>query len=210
LTERIYLNLLLKNSRASKAFGKLTKRIEAGEVFVYPTETIYGIGGRADKKAVRNRINKAKIRKPENPIILIAGSKKVFDEWGIIFPKAGKFLAEKFWPGKITLVLPSRKKKEPVGVRVSDHPFIKKLYGALSIPIFSTSANISGKPYTGSPDDIFSAFAPTVDFMVDAGSLPPSPPSTVIKVINDKKIEVVREGAVSVKEIITAFMRMAS
>jgi L-threonylcarbamoyladenylate synthase len=207
MAQRIYLNLLIKNPRSSKAFSNLAKRIEAGEVFVYPTETIYGIGGRGDRKAVRDRIIKAKLRKPENPMILLAGNKKVFERLGIVFPAAGAFLARKFWPGQLTLVLPSRKQKEFIGVRVSDHPFIKKLYGKLSVPVFSTSANLSGRPYVNSPDEIFSTFAGKVDFMVDAGRLPPSPPSTVVKVINDKKIEVVREGAVSVKEILTAFVR---
>jgi L-threonylcarbamoyladenylate synthase len=109
----------------------------------------------------------------------------------------------------LTLVLPGGKKNEFIGVRVSDHPFIKKLYGKLTVPIFSTSANISGKPYVNSPDEIFSIFASNVDFMIDAGALPPSPPSTVVKILGDKKIQVVREGAVTVKEIIRAFVRKA-
>ena len=206
MAERIYLNLLLKNSQSSHAFAKLVKRIEAGEVFVYPTETIYGIGGRADRETVRKRINKAKTRKHENQMILLAGNKKVFDCLGVTFPQAGQFLAKQFWPGPLTLILPCQNKKEPIAVRISDHPFIVKLYKKLSIPIFSTSANKSGKTYVNDPDEIFSIFKSKIDFMVDAGALPPSPPSTVVKIINDKKIEMVREGAISTKEIISAFV----
>jgi L-threonylcarbamoyladenylate synthase len=209
MAERIYLSSLMRDFKVSSSFAQLAKQIEAGAVFIYPTETIYGIGGRADRSSVKRRIMKIKARKPENPMILLAGKKKVIDRIGIEFPKAGRFLAKHFWPGQLTLVLPGRSRKEPIGVRVSDHPFIMRLYEKLSIPIFSTSANISGQKYVDSPDEIFSIFESKIDFMIDAGTLPPSPPSTVVKIINDKKIEMVREGAVSTKEIISAFVHKA-
>jgi L-threonylcarbamoyladenylate synthase len=210
MAERIYLDDLIKSPDAPSAFAKLAKRIEAGQVFVYPTETIYGIGGRADSEAVKKRIIKAKTRKPENPMILMAGNKRIFENFGIIFPSAGEFLAGHFWPGQLTLVLPFLNGKGTTGVRVSDHPFILKLYESLDLPIFSTSANISGQAYVNSPDEIFSIFESKIDFMIDAGILPPSPPSTVVKVLDDKKIELSREGVIEAKEILTAFIKYSS
>jgi L-threonylcarbamoyladenylate synthase len=209
MAERIQLLELLNGPQVSDGFADLAKRIEAGEIFVYPTETIYGIGGRADSESVKKRIIKAKVRKPENPMILLSSHKQFFDDFGIDFPKAGKLLAQHFWPGQLTLVLPFLNRKGTAGVRVSDHPFIMKLYEHLKVPIFSTSANISGHPYENDPDEIFNLFKSKVDFMVDAGVLPPSPPSTVVNVINDKKIEVVREGVIEAKELLAAFLEIS-
>jgi L-threonylcarbamoyladenylate synthase len=209
MAERIQLSELFDGPHASKILAEVVNRIEAGEIFVYPTETIYGIGGRADSEAVKKRIIKAKVRKPENPMIMLSGNKHFFDDFGIDFPKAGQLLAGHFWPGQLTLVVPFRNKKGTVGVRVSDHPFITKLYEHLKVPVFSTSANISGQPYENDPDEIFDLFESKVDFMVDAGVLPPSPPSTVVNVIDDKKIEVVREGAIEAKELLAAFLQIS-
>ncbi len=210
IAERIQLSRLTEGPRVSAAFAELAKRVEAGEIFVYPTETIYGIGGRADSEQVKKRIIAAKVRKPEHPMILLAGNKKVFEDFGILFPQAAQLLAEHFWPGQLTLVLPFKKGKAEAGVRVSDHPFITSLYEHLNVPIFSTSANISGQAYENAPDEIYRIFESQTDFMVDAGVLPPSPPSTVVKVIDDKKIELVREGVIEAKEILTAFVNLSS
>ena len=207
MAERIPLSKLTKAANASAAFARVAKRIEAGEVFIYPTETIYGIGGRADSDEVKRRIIKAKKRKSNNPIILLAGSKKVFDNFGIVFPKAGLFLAKYFWPGQLTLAVPFRNKKGTAAVRVSSHPFITKLYKILTIPIFSTSANISGRDYLNSPDEIFSIFESKIDFMIDAGVLPSSLPSTIVTILNDNKIELAREGVIGTQKILSAFVK---
>jgi L-threonylcarbamoyladenylate synthase len=210
MAERIKLSKLVNGANGPAIFAKIAKRIEAGEIFVYPTETIYGIGGRADSDTVKKRIIKAKIRKPENPMILLAGNKKIIDDFGIVFPKAGKLLADHFWPGQLTLVLPYRSGRASAGVRISDHPFVAGIYEYLKVPIYSTSANISGQPYENSPDDIFKTFESKIDFMIDAGVLPPSPPSTVVKVFDDKKIELVREGVIEAKDILSAFVRLSA
>ncbi len=207
MADRIRFHNLLKCHDVSSAFKKLAKRIEAGEIFIYPTETIYGIGGRADSQEVKRLIVKVKERKLSSPMILVAGRKEIFERFKIDFPKPARVLVKHFWPGRLTLVLPLRTGKGTVAIRVSNHPFITELYRYLTVPIFSTSANISGRPYVNSPDEIFSTFKSKIDFMIDAGSLPPSPSSTVVNILNDKKIELVREGVVKVNEIIKTFIK---
>ena len=86
-------------------------------------------------------------------------------------------------------------------MRTSDHPFIAALFRCLTVPIFSTSANLSGEPYNGLPDHLRKTFQGRVDFFVDAGELPQSQPSTVVRVFEDGRVEVIREGVVTAAKV---------
>ncbi|HEX7511474.1 MAG TPA: Sua5/YciO/YrdC/YwlC family protein, partial [Chitinivibrionales bacterium] len=79
-------------------------------------------------------------------------------------------------------------------------------YKTLHKPLFSTSANFSGQAYVNDPAAIYSLFEKNVDFMIDAGVLPPSPPSTVIKICSDDTVEIVREGKVSKEQIFSVIV----
>jgi L-threonylcarbamoyladenylate synthase len=206
MPERIFLSTLLEGPSASVGLDAILKRIEAGEVFVYPTETIYGIGGRADNKDVERKILRAKKRPPGKSMILLAGNREMFIRFGVIFPYMADVLAKHFWPGNLTMVLPLKNSKETVGVRISGHPLIKAFYGNLEAPVFSTSANLNGQPYINDPDEIYSIFGDKIDFMIDAGALPSSPPSTVIKIVSDNKIELLREGVIPKEKIMSIVM----
>ncbi len=196
--ERIPLQTVLEST---EKLMWVIRSIQAGAVFVYPTETIYGIGGRADLQSVKDRVYKAKNRPPLNPVILIASQCSFFASSGLTIPTAAEELMKRFWPGLLTLVLPTTQNPEGTAVRVSDHPFIRAVFSGLATPLISTSANLSGQKYSPDPDKIYETFCSSVDFMIDAGSLPPSPPSTVVKISNDNKISLIREGAVSSAEI---------
>lgn len=201
MTERIPLAPLLSGAGARKRMAALANRVMNGAVFIYPTETIYGIGGRADSREVEKRIRSIKERHKASPFILIAADKKYFRSFDLHFTQNATLLADKFWPGNLTLVLPSKKTSDGVGVRVSNHPFITALFSTMSIPIISTSANLSDQQYVNDPDEIFRTFDGKVDFVIDAGKLPESRPSTVVKVHDDGSAEIVREGVVSKKEV---------
>jgi L-threonylcarbamoyladenylate synthase len=175
----------------------IASRIREGAVFIYPTETIYGIGGRHDVPDVYTKIVSAKVRAPDNPMILIGGSIECFALLDIEFPDAAQRLADAFWPGLLTLVLPSPSVDGGIAVRVSDHPFLTALSGYFPQPLYSTSANISGEPYCPDPDAIFAALGHRVDFMIDAGVLPSSLPSTVVRVTSDNRVTVLREGCIA-------------
>lgn len=196
MTERIPLSPLLSGAGARIRMAALANRVMNGAVFIYPTETIYGIGGRADNPAVEKRIRSIKERQKASPFILIAADKKYFYSFDLLFTANATLLSKKYWPGNLTLILPSNNIPDGVGVRISDHPFITALYNKLDVPIFSTSANLSDQPYVNDPDEIFKVFNGKVDFIIDAGKLPESKPSTVVKINEDGSVEVVREGIV--------------
>ncbi|HUI91895.1 MAG TPA: L-threonylcarbamoyladenylate synthase [Chitinivibrionales bacterium] len=201
MTERIPLDALLSGADAGTRMTALANRVMNGAVFIYPTETIYGIGGRADSKEVENRIRSIKERQKVSPLILIADDIKQFKSFHLNFPPNAKLLADKFWPGNITLVLPAKNRPDGIGVRISDYPFITTLYTHIDVPIFSTSVNLSDQPYVNDPDTIYKLFDGKIDFMVDAGKLPESKPSSVVKVNEDGEVEIVREGVIPKEKI---------
>lgn len=201
--ERITLASLIGPMPQSGALQRIAGEIRGGAVFVYPTETVYGIGGIVDNIRER-RIIEAKKRPPSNPMIIAAGSIDDFEGLGLEMHASARALARRFWPGNLTLVVQSRTLGRKTGVRVSPHPFLAALSPLLKQPLYSTSANISGERYDGSPDAIFSIFSNSVDFMVDAGPLPPSSPSTVVDFADNGMPAIVREGAIPGEDVFRA------
>jgi L-threonylcarbamoyladenylate synthase len=204
LTERIELASLLAGESSEKAIRALAQRVATGAVFVYPTETVYGIGGRADSTAVEQRIRFVKDRRKSSPFIILADTVERFQTLDLVFPPKALLLARKFWPGNITLVMPRGTCVGDVGVRISDHPFVTAFAKWLGSPLFSTSANVSDYPYVNDPDAIFAAFNGKIDFMIDAGKLPDSLPSTVVRVDNNDSVSILREGKIPSDSIMKA------
>lgn len=181
--------------------------LKEGAVCIYPTETIYGIGGRFDNGMVYNKILSVKGRSPDHPMILLGGSIDAFSMMDLNFPEKALLCAKCFWPGLLTIVLPCNNSDKTVGIRVSDHPFLVALSNYCSVPLYSTSANKTGITYNPDPDILFSTIGKEVDFIIDAGLLPPSKPSTVIKVTRDNYVTVLREGCITADEIFRVVKR---
>lgn len=198
--ERIDLQTLLA-PEGGRRFAEIAARIEHGAVFIYPTETIYGIGGRYDDSIVYKRILSVKQRTPHRPMILLGASTAQFDPLLCKFPPAARRCAAAFWPGLLTMVLPTPSAPEGIAIRVSNHPFVSMLARFFALPIFSTSANVSGEPYQPDPGSIYRTFTDRVDFMIDAGVLPSSLPSTVVRISAENEVTLVREGRIPAAEI---------
>lgn len=173
----------------------LASQLRKGALCVYPTETIYGVGGLAGLPGVADAIYEAKDRPQSNPMILIADRPDRFDSQELNWTPIAQKLAHVFWPGNLTLVLDSAA-ATAVGVRVSNHPFVQALCPVLNAALYSTSANRSGDPYNSDPTAIYRTFSQMVAFMVDAGSLPPTPPSTVVACPIGGEPTCLREGVV--------------
>lgn len=199
--ERIEVGTLLRGRGSAGRLHEIARKIRSGAVFVYPTETIYGIGGMFGCPGVRRRIVSAKHRPSHEPMILIAGHRRLFDAAVGVMPPAAHALASHFWPGRLTLVVPSSAGDGFTGIRESDHPFLVRLADEVPRPLYSTSANLSGEDYRNDPVLISSIFGGKVDFIISAGALPPSPPSSVVKVKRDGSVEVLRVGTVGEDEI---------
>jgi L-threonylcarbamoyladenylate synthase len=200
--DRISLKSLLDSPRHQEKIVELAIAIRKGAIFVYPAETIYGIGGMYKVPGVAEKILGAKKRSLDNPMILLAPDLKFFSSLNLIFPSAARRLARSFWPhGLLTMVLPASEEPRGIAIRVSHHPLLQTLFMYIDKPLYSTSANVSGEPYVNDPDRIFALFSENVDFMIDAGALPPSAPSTVVKIDEKDTVTILREGAVSSQRI---------
>lgn len=181
-----------------KLFCQLLSAIENGAIFVYPTETIYGIGGSTKLHGIDEKIYNAKHRPINKSMIHLASNLESFSTEKVEIPPAADCLAKAFWPGLLTIVVPTKERPDiSLAIRISNHPFLVNLFNYVSFPLYSTSANISGESYNPDPDYIYKTFNTEIDFMIDGGLLPPSAPSSVIKVDAKNSVTVLREGVLS-------------
>lgn len=172
-------------------YTEIAERIRNGAVFIYPTDTIYGIGcGALDKNAVE-KIRRLKERQT-NPFSIIAPSKEWITE-NCIITKEAKDLLNKL-PGPYTFILRLKNKnavannvnqgQETIGVRIPDHWF-SDVIRELGFPIVTTSANRSGQPFMTSLDDLDQAIKDGVDFIIYEGRKE-GKPSKIINLVEGK------------------------
>lgn len=162
----------------------------SGKIFIYPTDTIYGIGCDATNSKLVRKIRELKNRE-NKPFSIIAPSKKWIHDNCVLTGEGREWL--KKLPGPYTLVLKMKKKcvsdevaKEKVGVRIPANEFTKKVR-AFGKPFVTTSVNISGEPSLKNPDKLKSSIAKGVDYLVDAGIIR-GKASTVVDLSSGKAI----------------------
>jgi L-threonylcarbamoyladenylate synthase len=193
--------LKISQRNFSEILEKATTALKRGRVLICPSDTVYGLICRAtDKKAVE-RVFKIKKRVKTKPIGLFVKDIKMAKKWAWIDARQEKFL-KKFWPGKFTAVLKSKKSlsgivfKGTVGLRIPGNKFLLSVLERSGCPLAQTSANISGRPASTKIKEALKQFqgrAEQPDLVLDAGDLEPSLPSTVIDLIS-KKIKILRKG----------------
>lgn len=163
-------------------YEKILKPIIAGKIFIYPTDTIYGIGCNAlDKKAVE-KIKEMKGRDKDRPLSVIAPSMAWIEENLIVDCDLAKYL-----PGPYTVIL---KKKDPsfllhvsptdsLGVRIPACEFTEVVEEA-KVPFITTSVNLSGDPFITKIEDIDHDFLENIDHIIDYGELNGKPSTLII------------------------------
>ncbi len=170
--------------------------IKNGEVIVFPTETVYGIGANAlDSNAVK-KIFLAKGRPSDNPLIVHVANKE--DIGRVVYTPSAveQKLIDTFMPGPITIIL----KKKPiipnsvsagldtVGIRMPSNEIAHKIIAASEVPIAAPSANISGRPSGTRVQDIIGELESKVSAIIDGGECEYGLESTVVKVIDDTPV----------------------
>src|ERR1700721_3050117 len=124
-----------------------------GELVAFPTETVYGLGANAQNPAAVRKIFEAKGRPLSHPVIVHLDSPKFLHRWVSEVPAAAARLAERFWPGPMTLVMPRASNvhdivtggQDTVAIRVPSHPMAQQLLTAFGGGIAAPSANRYGK-----------------------------------------------------------------
>jgi L-threonylcarbamoyladenylate synthase len=183
--------------------SQATAVLHDGGIVAYPTDTLYGLAADPRSAAALAQLYRIKGRPVDAAIPLIAAGVAQLEAAGGELDPATRRLAEAFWPGPLTLILPAWAGLDPnvhaglgtVAVRVPDHPvalLLAELHGG---PITSTSANKSGEPATRDPGEVRRTLGGELDALIDAGLSPGGPPSTIVDA-SGREPRLVRAGAV--------------
>ena len=192
------------DERKIKVAGRF---ILEGKLVAFPTETVYGLGADAlNEKAVR-RIFEAKGRPADNPLIVHIADFNDLKKLAREIPREAKLLAERFWPGPLTLVLPKREEVplvttgglDTVAVRMPAHEIALALIRA-SKPVAAPSANISGKPSPTLAEHVIDDFYGRIEAIVDGGETRVGVESTVID-LSSERPTLLRPGGLPLEEI---------
>jgi L-threonylcarbamoyladenylate synthase len=213
--------------------GKQTERLAAdaagidraaailreGGLVAVPTETVYGLAARADCEAAVAAIYRAKGRPEFNPLIVHVGSLAMARDVAH-FDAAAEALAERFWPGPLTLVLPSKPGSPVVpavtaglptlAVRMPDHPAMQSLLSELGLPLAAPSANRSGAVSPTTADHVLASLSNRIDAVVDAGPSLQGLESTIVALRGDRGWQMLRPGPISADDLTLQLGPMAA
>ena len=181
--------------------------LRRGAVIGYPTETSYGLGADAFNNVARERIFVIKGRGSERqlPVVLYG-----LDQLATLcapIPASVRLLAERFWPGPLTVVVSLRAPlrqvlggEASVAVRVSGLAVARELPRASGCPLIATSANESGKPPAQTADEVAEFFEPRLDLILDGGRTSGTSPSTIVDLQGVEPL-LLRAGPVDFDEV---------
>ena len=182
--------------------------IRRGGLVAVPTETVYGLAGNGlDEKAVEE-IYEVKGRPAVKPLSLMVPDSAAMEEYCDAVPKAAHALADKFWPGPLTIVLKSksivpdivRAGGATVGLRCPDHPLTLELLRRAKKPLAAPSANPSGQPSPKTAEEVEKYFDGKIDAVIDGGKCGLGFESTIID-MSCAPYRILRQGALPAEDI---------
>ena len=183
--------------------------IRSGGLVAIPTETVYGLGANGlDEDAVA-KIFVAKGRPQDNPLILHISGPEQMELFCHHIPQKAYDLAEAFWPGPLTMVLPAKEcvpKRttgglSTVAVRCPDHDAAREIIRLAGVPVAAPSANISGKPSTTTAQHVLFDHDGKIDAIVDGGPCRVGVESTIVD-LTEERPRLLRPGGVTPEELI--------
>ena len=190
------------------ALAPAADRLRAGGLVAFPTETVYGLGANALDPAAVRRVFAAKGRPATDPLIVHIAELDALSPLVREVPDAARALAERFWPGPLTLVLPRSAAVpdevtaglETVAVRMPSHPVARALLELAGVPVAAPSANLFSRPSPTRAKHVLDDLADRIDIVIDGGSTAVGIESTVIDLTGHVPT-VLRPGAVTLEAI---------
>jgi L-threonylcarbamoyladenylate synthase len=184
--------------------------VSGGSTVVFPTDTIYGLGTTPMSGAGIERCFRIKNRQTEKKLPILFSSAEEAERL-VAFDARARLIAERFWPGQVTLVLPMQDISLPrelydeertLAVRVPNHDCCLRLIASCGNSLIGTSANLSGTPSFVDPNDpSLIEFAAKADYFVKGNCGNSILPSTILDLTQKDTVLIVREGAVPSKNI---------
>lgn len=200
--------LLLDPIRDDGALRQAGALLRAGEVVGMPTETVYGLAANALDGAAVAKIFLAKGRPQDNPLIVHIADKEQLSTLARMVPESARKLADAFWPGPLTIILPKAvcipdevsAGLDTVGIRLPSHPVARALIREAGVPLAAPSANLSGRPSTTTSGHVMDDLGGRIPAIVEGGPCAVGVESTVVSLAGDVP-RLLRPGGVSLEQL---------
>jgi L-threonylcarbamoyladenylate synthase len=195
---------------AAGALDRTAEVLRSGGIVVVPTDTVYGLAALPDLPSAVQAVYRAKRRPRGMHLPVLAATLEQVCHLGVSFGAAAAALAERWWPGPLTLAFgfePGALRpgwlddRDEVAVRIPDHDFVRELVGLTGVLVV-TSANPHGAPTSLTAKEASSSLGTSVDLVVDGGALT-EVPSTLVNLCGDDAV-VEREGAIPATQVRSA------
>ncbi|MFO7706757.1 MAG: L-threonylcarbamoyladenylate synthase [Desulfobacterales bacterium] len=192
-----------------KMIARAVDILRGAGVVCFPTRCLYGLGADAFNTAAVERVFEIKQRPADLPLLVLISRADQLEELAAKVTPAARLLIERFWPGRLTLVLDARSEipqrltagRGKIGVRLAAHPVARALVEGFGRPITGTSANPTGESGCRRIAELDPRIAAQVQLILDAGDLKGGVGSTVVDVTGESPV-MIREGEVSRPEIL--------
>lgn len=192
----------------SQSLDYAVQLLRAGYAIAFPTDTVYGLGADGFNERAIEQLFVVKERERGKAIPYLLAGTSDLAQVAREMPRAAQLLAEKFWPGGLTLVVPASPRVpkiliaggDTVAVRVPDQPITRALIAKMGVPLATTSANLSGGPDPANAQEVLAQLTGRIPLVLDGGATRGNIPSTVVDVTTDPP-RVLRVGVIAVQEI---------
>jgi release factor glutamine methyltransferase len=194
---------------SAEAINLAATVLRDGGIVVFPTETVYGIGALAASCIGPQEIIDIKLRPASKPLPWLVESEDALDTYGVEVPEYAHRLAQKFWPGPLSIVVKASgavskdftDERGTIALRSPDHEVVRELLAASGGPIIATSANTSGKHAPGSFDELEDRIVHAADLTLDGGETQHGIASTVVDCTGAAPV-ILRDGAIPATDIV--------
>jgi L-threonylcarbamoyladenylate synthase len=187
---------------------KAVETLRAGDLVVFPTETVYGLGANAANPAAVRKIFEVKGRPADHPVIVHLDNPRYLHRWVSDVPRVAEQLAALFWPGPLTLILPKAENvndivtggQDSIGIRIPSHPMAQQLLNAFGGGIAAPSANRYGRLSPTKPEHVRDELGEAVHVLLDGGDSPIGLESTIVSCLNNE-VRLLRPGFITRSQI---------
>jgi len=188
--------------------------LNGGQVLAFPTDTVYGLGCRADQPQAVKKIYRLKGRSFSKPLILFIKNSRDLSQITRQIPDYTQKLINAYWPGPLTLVFHASDqvkkwgldKNGTIGVRIPKNKGLQAILDGLDRPLATTSANVSGATESWNIQQVMESFKPPVDLILDGGPLPRCRPSTVLDLSRENPV-ILRRGDIVRQELVDLLLQ---
>ena len=191
-------------NRRSEVMEKAGEILKSGGLVAFPTETVYGLGGDALNPEASAKIYAAKGRPSDNPLIVHIADMEALKVLASEVPEKAKLLADRFWPGPLTMIMPKSDAVpyattgglDTVAIRMPSHPTAYELIRSSGVYIAAPSANTSGRPSPTTAQHVSEDLDGKIDMILDSGSVDIGLESTILDMTVEPPM-ILRPGAIT-------------